>query len=101
MMDFELEGQNLIFSDTTVHKAANVMQTQEGYLYYAEEFGLDLERFFNPDVTIQTETFKAYSIQRLTDCGVNVLELNEKTGMLDTYLDYYVKFNDSTGLIAQ
>lgn len=101
MIDFDYINGELVISDTTVHKAANVMQTQQGSLHYAQDFGLDLKRFFDPDVEIQTETFKAYSIQRLTDCGVNVLDLVSKTDILQTSLDYYVQLQGDTGLVAR
>lgn len=101
MIDIEYIEKQLVLSDTSVHKAANVMNTQLGSLHYAQDFGIDLDRFFNPDIEIQTETFKAYSVQRLTDCGVNVLDLATKTDILETTLDYYVQLQGNEGLVAR
>lgn len=101
MIDLDLINGEIVFSDTSVHKAANVMQTQQGNLHYAQNFGLDLNRFFDPDIEIQTETFRSYSVQRLTECGVNVLDLVQNTGTLETTLDYYVQLQESSGLVAR
>lgn len=101
MIDFEIENNMPVFNDTIVHKAANVMTVQEGSLYYAPNFGIDLKRFFDPDVEIQTETFKAYSIQKLAENGVNVLELGESKEMFESLLNYVVQIQDSKGLVAQ
>lgn len=101
MIDFEIQNNMPVFSDTIVHKAANVITTQEESLYYSQEFGIDLNRFFDPDVEIQTETFKSYSIQKLAENGVNVLELTEKKDILETLFNYVVQIQEQKGFVAQ
>lgn len=101
MRDVFFENQDLQFVDTAVNKAVNVMTTQIGSLYYAQEFGLDLDRFFAPDVEIQTETFKAYTIDRLTACGVDVVSLLSTQNQFDAAFEYAVRLQDTRGLVAQ
>lgn len=101
MIDFEIVDNKPVFSDTIVHKAANVVITQEGSLYYSSAFGIDLNRFFDPDVEIQTETFKSYSVQKLAENGVNVLELTQKNNILESIFNYVVQMQEQKGFVAQ
>lgn len=101
MIDVDFIDNMPKFSNTIVHKAANCIVTQLESLYYAPNFGMDLKRFFDPDVEIQTETFKAYTIQQLTDNGVNVISLRDKAKTFERLFDYVVSQQTSTGLVAE
>lgn len=100
MIDVELVNDDLIFQDTVVYKAVNLVNTQIGALYYAQDFGVDLDNFFNPDVNIQTETFKAYLIDRLTVNNISVISSSETGLKLETLLDFIVRDNTNTGMVA-
>ncbi len=101
MIDVEFVDNMPKFSNTVVHKAANCITTQLESLYYAQKFGVDLKRFLDPDVEIQTETFKAYTVQQLTDNGVNVIDLKESRTTFEALFDYVVQQQENQGLVAQ
>lgn len=83
MKDIYLENgkQDLQIAETVVFKAKNLIETQEGSIYYHDNFGIDLERFLDPDIQIQNRTFEAYSLQKMGEWGINPLELvtNQET----------------------
>lgn len=81
MIDVYLDGNELKIADTVVFKAKNLLGVQEGNLHYAPEFGIDLRRFLDPNIQIQNETFESYSLQKMSQWGINPVELvvNEET----------------------
>lgn len=81
-----VNGGDLLVLDTQVPKAANLLQVQIGYLEYAQDFGIDLEFFLDPQFQFQNESFKAYLIQRLSENHVNV---NQVFDSIDTFFEKY------------
>ena len=76
MIDIFLsDAGELKTAEAVVFKAKNILSIQENSLEYEPDLGIDLERFLNPDIKIQNETFEAYSVQRLAAQGVNVVSL--------------------------
>jgi len=77
-------------SDTSVYKAKNILSTQIGSLAYAPEFGIDYNLFFDQNFQIQNETFKSYAISKLSENGVNPLEVLTVEGALETILNIQI-----------
>ena len=101
MIDVYVENGSFNAGDTTVFKAKNILETQEGSLSYAPELGIDLKRFLDPDVKIQNRTFEAYSIQKLGEQGVNPIELIVNKETFRQVFDYTVAEADKEGFIAK
>lgn len=101
MIDGYIENGEFKVNDTIVFKAKNILETQEGSLSYAPEFGIDLKRFLDPDVKIQNRTFEAYSIQKLGEQGVNPIELIVNKETFRQVFDYTVAEADKEGFIAK
>ena len=101
MIDVDLVDNELTITDTVVHKAVNLVNTQIEYLVYEPNFGVDLDQFFQPGVEIQTATFKAYLIDRLTANNINVIKAEETGLNLQTLIDITVKDVNSKGFMAQ
>ncbi len=70
-------------ANTSLYKAKNILQTQIGYLAYAPNFGIDYNLFFGDDFKIQTETFQAYAISKLSENGVNPIEVLTEENKFD------------------
>lgn len=97
------DGQDLGFADTAVIKAANVVSVQLGSLEYAPQFGADLNYFLTSGFQIQTASFKAYLIQRLTESQINVSDCIETIESLVSKFSFYVSSaneESQEGLIA-
>lgn len=101
MIDGYIEKGEFKVNDTIVFKAKNILETQEGFLSYAPELGIDLKRFLDPDVKIQNRTFEAYSIQKLGEQGVNPIELIVNKETFRQVFDYTVAEAEKEGLIAK
>lgn len=101
MKDIEIKDGNPIVTETIVHKAVNVLKVQLGSLHYAQDFGIDLDQFFSPDVEIQTESFKAYAVERLAASGVNVTNVGQIDEILSTALNFEVTEQQTEGLVAR
>lgn len=67
---------DLDIKDSQLPKAKNLLDVQEGSLEYLQDFGIDLEYFFNPDYQIQNITFENYLSQKFTTWGLNILQMN-------------------------
>lgn len=102
MMDIFLEEAigDVKVVDAIVFKAKNILSIQEGSLEYEPDLGIDLERFLNPDIKIQNETFEAYSVQRLAAQGVNVVSLLTDKEAFREVFNYTVVEAETGGLIA-
>lgn len=101
MIDGYIEKGEFKVNDTIAFKAKNILETQEGSLSYAPELGIDLKRFLDPDVKIQNRTFEAYSIQKLSEQGVNPIELIVNKETFRQVFDYTVAEAEKEGLIAK
>lgn len=101
MIDGYIENNEFKVADTVVFKAKNILETQENSLAYEPDLGIDLKRFLDPDVKIQNETFEAYSIQRLSEQGVNTIELLSNKETFRQIFDYKVAEADTEGMIAK
>lgn len=101
MKDIEIKNGVPSVTDTIVHKAVNVLRVQEGSLHYAKDFGIDLDQFFSPDVVIQTESFKSYAVQKLTENEVNVVGVEEIERALDSALTFNVAEQQTGGLVSK
>lgn len=99
MIDIYLDGDDLKLSDTVVFKAQNILLIQEGSLEYEPDLGIDLKRFLSPDVKIQNETFESYSMSKLTEHGINTLELITNKETFREVFNYYVEDTTVDGLV--
>lgn len=84
-------------SETVVYKACNLLRVQIGDLAYAPGWGIDLEMFFDPNVEIQTDVFKKYSIKKMAENGINPVSLVTDEKSLETIFDYVVVDAGKTG----
>jgi hypothetical protein len=88
MLDIVLsaQGEDMRVQDDISPKAANVISTQIGSLDYATNFGADLRYFLQSDLQFQNESFRAYLVDRLTQHGVNVVDVqNVISSLFETY----------------
>lgn len=82
---------DLQMSNTDVFKAENILNIEVTTLYYAPGLGIDLGRFIDPGVQIQPETFKAYTIQQLTQQGVELESVSTAVNNFMTNIEYTVR----------
>lgn len=101
MIDVFMENGKMKVSDTVVFKAKNILEIQEGSLYYEKGLGIDLKTFLDPNVKIQNRTFEAYSLQKLGEQGVNPIELIVDKTAFEQVFTYKVVEASKEGLIAQ
>lgn len=101
MIDIFLsDAGELKTAEAVVFKAKNILSIQENSLEYEPDLGIDLERFLDPDIKIQNETFEAYSVQRLAAQGVNVISLLTDKEALREVFNYTVVEAETGGLIV-
>lgn len=94
-------GKDIQLADTIAPKAGNVLSVQLGALEYQQDFGVDLSYFLESEFQIQTESFRAYLIQRLTESLVNVTNCVEVVDTFTSTFGFYVDDpNTEEGLIA-
>lgn len=86
-------------ADTDLYKGRNILDVQKYDTYYEPELGIDKRRFLDPDIRIQFETFRSYTLQEMVQQGVrldNVIELQQK---LYKELDYTVSQTASEDML--
>lgn len=74
------DSMDLVVAESSIPRAANVLSVQLGDLEYAADFGVDKKYFLASPFLFQTESFKAYLVQRLADYQINV------ASVMDTFL---------------
>lgn len=99
MIDIEIKDGDVRVVDTVVFKASNLLKIQEGELEYHPNFGIDLKRFFDPDIQIQNETFEAYSLQKMAENGINPISLAIEKKTFEQIFDYTLISAETGGLI--
>lgn len=96
------QGKDLTVLRSDIYRAGNIMRTQLGYLEYAPRVGIDMRYFLESDFAIQNESFKSYTVQRLMESQVNVL--NAMTVINDLFQNINYLIGDPNqigeGLIA-
>ena len=90
-MDLIFSASGISSNDTSLFKAKNILETQIGFLEYAPEFGIDYDLFFGNDLQIQIETYQAYAISKLSENGINPLDLIQEDGKFDTLLNINIE----------
>jgi len=91
MIDLKFKDNKLTAVDTSIFKGRNILSTQAGWLKYAPEFGIDYDLFFSQDYRIQTKTFEAYAISKLSEFGINPLEVLTQENTLDADLNIQIE----------
>ena len=91
MIDLQFKDNILRTSDTLIYKARNILSSQVGSLAYAPEFGIDYDLFFGEDYTIQNQTFQAYAISKLSENGINPLDVLDTKGTFDEVLNIQIE----------
>jgi hypothetical protein len=84
------ENEDLTIMDSIAPKAGNVLSVQLDSLEYAQGMGVDLAYFFESDFQFQSESFKAYLIQRLIEQQVNVFQVLDLVNTLYRRLVWFV-----------
>jgi len=69
------DGEDVVFIDTVVKKAGNIIRTQIGSLEYAPNLGVDLKFFLQSSLQFQNLSFKAHLVERLAQQQVNVTQV--------------------------
>lgn len=99
-VDIYLDNDGILQrANTDVYKAKNILSIQVTNAYYAQSLGIDLKRFLDPDVKIQFETFRSYTLQALVQQGVRIDAVLETQQNLDKLLDYNVAKTETEGMI--
>jgi len=94
-------GRDLGLARSDVARAGNVLSVQIGTLEYAPTFGIDLKYFLESDFSIQTDSFRAYLVQRLMEHQVNIVNvLSVFETLFETMTFFIGEDQNSTGLIA-
>lgn len=83
-------GQDLGLADAVVSKAANLISVQLGSLEYIPDWGVDQEYFLTSPLQFQTDSYKAYLIQRLTENQINVASVTDILSALFETLTFEV-----------
>lgn len=91
MIDLQFKNNVLKTADTLIYKARNILSTQIGSLAYAPDFGIDYDLFFGEDYQIQNQTFQAYAISKLSENGINPLDVLDKKGTFDEVLNIQIE----------
>ena len=91
MIDLQFKNNILRTADTLIYKARNILSTQIGSLAYAPEFGIDYDLFFGDDYQIQNQTFQAYAISKLSENGINPLDVLDSKGTFDEVLNIKIE----------
>ena len=86
-------------ADTDVYKARNILSVQKTNTHYRPELGINLKRFIDPNVRIQFETFRSYTLQEMVQQGVRIDAVLEVQEDLDKQLDYSVSRTTTEGMI--
>lgn len=86
-------------ADTDVYKARNILAVQKTNTHYRSDLGIDLRRFIDPNVKIQFETFRSYTLQEMVQQGVRIDAVLEVQAKLDKELDYRVSKTQTEGMI--
>lgn len=87
-------------ADTDVYKARNILSVQKTNTHYRPDLGIDLRRFIDPNVRIQFETFRSYTLQEMVQQGVRIDAVMEVQQNLDKELDYKVSKTETEGMVA-
>lgn len=87
-------------ADTDVYKARNILSVQKTNTHYRPDLGIDLRRFIDPNVRIQFETFRSYTLQEMVQQGVRIDAVMEVQQNLDKELDYRVSKTETEGMVA-
>lgn len=91
MIDLQFKNNILRTADTLIYKARNILSTQIGSLAYAPDFGIDYDLFFGDDYEIQNQTFQAYAISKLSENGINPLDVLDSKGTFDEVLKIQIE----------
>lgn len=91
MIDLQFKNNILRTADTLIYKARNILSTQIASLAYAPDFGIDYDLFFGEDYTIQNQTFQAYAISKLSENGINPLDVLDTKGTFDEVLNIQIE----------
>jgi len=96
------QGKDLTVIKSDIYRAANILRTQLRSLEYAPTIGIDMKYFLESEFAIQNESFRAYTVQRLMECQVNVMNAVSTINNLFQNIDYLIDDNNKvgTGLIA-
>lgn len=86
-------------ADTDVYKARNILSVQKTNTHYRPELGIDLKRFIDPNVRIQFETFRSYTLQEMVQQGARIDAILEVQRDLDKKMDYNVSKTATEGMI--
>ncbi len=88
--------------DTEVERAGNILSVQLGNLEYAQDLGVDINFFLDPNFKFQNDSFKSYLAHILANFSINV------ASVVETVETFYIKYtfnltNQATqsGLIAR
>lgn len=86
-------------ADTDVYKARNILAVQKINTHYRPDLGIDLRRFIDPNVKIQFETFRSYTLQEMVQQGARMDAVLEVQKNLDKELNYTVSQTENEGMI--
>jgi len=86
--------------DNDSPRAKNILNVQVNTLYYAPDLGIDLKYFLNEDFRFQTESFKAYLIEKLSNYSINVASVDDVVENLHRQFTFNLTPSESDGTLV-
>ena len=85
--------------DNDAPRASNILSVQINTLYYAPDLGIDLKYFLSEDFRFQTDSFKAYLIEKLSNYSINVASIDEVVENLHRQFNFNLTPSESDGTL--
>lgn len=81
-------------------RAKNILSVQINTLFYAPDLGIDLKYFLNEEFRFQTESFKAYLVEKLSNYSINVASVDEIVNDLDRQFNFNLTPSENDGTLV-
>lgn len=93
-------NNDITLSNTVVMRAKNLMNVQEGNLLYSPQWGIDLASFLTPEFKIENSAFESYSIQKISEWGMNPTNIESFKETLRQIINITFPFSKDDSLIG-
>lgn len=93
-------GSDIGILDDDSPRAKNILSVQINTLYYAPDLGIDLKYFLDENFRFQTESFKAYLIEKLSNYSINVASVNDIVENLYRQFTFNLTPSESDGTLV-
>lgn len=100
MIDIISIGEDLVFQDTQLPKAENLLSIQARSLTYNPEFGVDYDYFLSEQFEFQNESFKSYILSRFAAYAIDVIGLSDTIDRFTERFGFTISNRSTTGFIG-